>query len=68
MDQGDQFWICQSGGGGYGEPKRRPAALVLADVRDGLVSIERARDHYGVVIDPKALRIDEAATQTLRGR
>jgi len=46
---------------------------VLADVRDGYVSIAGARASYGVVfggdpeLDPEGLRIDEAATRALRG-
>jgi N-methylhydantoinase B len=37
---------------------------VLADVLSGLVSRERARDAYGVVIDGD--RVDDAATASLR--
>src|SRR5690606_19725845 len=48
------------GGGGYGDPRDRPAGLVAADVLDGLLSVEAARDDYGVVIDPVTLALDEA--------
>jgi N-methylhydantoinase B len=59
--------VSSSGGGaGYGDPKRRPAAKVLAEVRDGLLSLERARDDYGVVIAPDGLSVDEAETAALR--
>jgi N-methylhydantoinase B len=40
------------GGGGYGPPVDRDPARVLEDVREGYVSLERARDQYGVAIDP----------------
>ena len=40
------------GGGGYGPPAGRDPARVLDDVREGYVSPERAREDYGVVIDP----------------
>jgi N-methylhydantoinase B len=40
------------GGGGYGPPGARDPQRVLEDVREGYVSIERARDEYGVLIDP----------------
>ncbi|MBI4551382.1 MAG: hydantoinase B/oxoprolinase family protein [Candidatus Latescibacteria bacterium] len=38
------------GGGGYGDPRTRNPALVLEDVRNGLVTQQAARDAYGVVI------------------
>lgn len=68
MDTGDQFEICQSGGGGFGDPKRRPADKVAADVRDGLVSADLARSYYGVVVDPKTFQVDATATAELRKR
>lgn len=43
------FRTC--GGGGYGNPFERDPERVLADVREGKVSVERARKEYGVVID-----------------
>ncbi|MNP78611.1 hypothetical protein D3C76_1762710 [compost metagenome] len=49
------------GGGGYGNPLRRPLASVQADVRNGLVSIVGARLEYGVVFDDHG-QIDEVAT------
>jgi len=55
------------GGGGWGDPKRRPVEKVLRDVRNGVVSVEKARSLYGVVIDPAAWTIDEAETARLRG-
>lgn len=54
------------GGGGYGSPMQRPAAAVLTDFRNGLVSVEAARLEYGVVINPEQMSVDEAATETLR--
>jgi len=38
------------GGGGYGDPRERPIEQVLADVRDEYISLESARNDYGVVI------------------
>jgi N-methylhydantoinase B len=56
------------GGGGYGPAFARDPARVLADVRDGYVSLQAARAAYGVVIDPATWTIDEAATAALRDR
>src|SRR5213594_1255737 len=55
----------QSGAGGYGDSFERDPRAVLEDVLDDLVSIEAAREDYGVVIVGE--RIDEAATAALRG-
>lgn len=54
------------GGGGYGHPHMRDANAVLEDVLDEYVSIERAKEDYGVVIDPSTMAIDEAATEQRR--
>jgi N-methylhydantoinase B len=61
----DVLTIEGSGAGGYGDPRTRPAELVLADVRAGLVTAEAAAEHYGVVIDER-LEIDEPATNIAR--
>jgi N-methylhydantoinase B/oxoprolinase/acetone carboxylase alpha subunit len=41
---------------------------VLADVRDGYVSVERARSDYGVAIDPERMAVLEEETAALRAR
>ena len=60
------FEFYQRGAGGYGHPRRRPAEKVLDDVVNGLVSVEKAKQEYGVVIDPKGPKIDRKATEELR--
>ncbi|MGC7099447.1 hydantoinase B/oxoprolinase family protein [Amycolatopsis lurida] len=42
--------VVLPGAGGYGDPHERDPERVLADVVDGYVSIEAARDVYGVEI------------------
>ena len=54
------------GGGGYGSPHRRNPQAVLGDVREGKVSLERARDIYGVAVDPQTWQVDELETARLR--
>lgn len=63
--QGETIVIGGGGGGGYGDPLLRRIDLVQRDVADGLVSIGRARDIYGVVLTP-ANDVDEEATEQLR--
>ncbi|MER1994843.1 MAG: hypothetical protein ABS897_12460, partial [Eubacteriales bacterium] len=54
--------------GGYGDPKKRPAEKVLKDVIEQKVSVEAAKQEYGVVVVPDGVsfRVDEAATAELR--
>ncbi|MFC2172631.1 hydantoinase B/oxoprolinase family protein, partial [Acidobacteriota bacterium] len=56
------------GGGGYGDPRLRPAALVAREVRNGIISCEVAERDYGVIIDPETFKIDEERTAELRGK
>lgn len=65
---GERFVFESTGGGGWGDPLERDVAQVLDDVLDEYISIETAREVYGVVIDPKTLRLDEAQTRTLRAQ
>ena len=48
---GDTLMIEMPGGGGYGDPRERPAAEVARDVRDGLVSPGAAAERYGIAVD-----------------
>ena len=50
LNPGDRFALVQSGGGGYGHPAERDPMLVLHDVEDELITLEEARDAYGVAM------------------
>ena len=63
---GETVVVRAGGGGGIGDPLKRPAERVRRDVAEGCVSLRGARDDYGVVIDPTTLALDAAATQALR--
>ncbi|GAB6061534.1 hydantoinase B/oxoprolinase family protein [Deferrisoma palaeochoriense] len=63
---GTLYFQQAGGGGGWGNPLERDPAKVLKDVRNGVVSLERAREDYGVVIDPDTWTVDEAETAKLR--
>ena len=70
FEYGDVISFQQSGAGGYGDPFARDPARVLEDVLDDYVSIEAARDQYGVIITGTGahLSVDAAATTALRER
>ena len=69
LGPGDVLRIEQAGGGGYGDPRTRSAERVLADVREGYVSPEAARDVYGVHVvlddDGRTWRTAETAATRL---
>ena len=67
IPKGTTFHEIAGGGGGYGDPMKRPVERVLKDVRNGFVSLEKARDDYGVVIDPLSLSVDPEETLKRRG-
>ncbi|MEO4045032.1 hydantoinase B/oxoprolinase family protein [Hoeflea sp. CAU 1731] len=48
---GERLLIEMPGGGGIGDPLQRPAEMVAKDVREGMVSAEKARSVYGVALD-----------------
>jgi N-methylhydantoinase B len=58
--------VQSCGGGGFGPAEQRDPEAVLVDVRDGKVSVERAREIYRVVIDAERWTIDVASTERLR--
>ena len=66
LKPGDVVTIDAAGGGGYGNPLEREPERVESDVMEGYVSLERAREDYGVVIDPETLKVDAKATRKLR--
>jgi N-methylhydantoinase B len=66
MKPGDVIVMDAAGGGGFGDPLERDPETVEEDVIQGYVSVEKAREDYGVVIDPASLKADLAATEELR--
>ena len=48
LNEGDLIRIHTGNGGGYGDPRRRARELVLADVRNGVISAEEAVATYGL--------------------
>jgi N-methylhydantoinase B len=66
MQPGDEIVIDVAGGGGFGDRLERNPEMVQEDVIQGYVSLEKAREDYGVVIDPVTMKADLAATEELR--
>ena len=68
LKPGDAVTIDAAGGGGHGNPLDRDPEMVENDVLEGYVSLEKAKENYGVVIDPKTTKADREATKKLRSQ
>lgn len=66
LGRGDVARLITAVGGGYGNPLERDPALVQDDVRNEFLTLQHAREIYGVVLDPGSFAVDEEATQALR--
>ncbi|HSB05934.1 MAG TPA: hydantoinase B/oxoprolinase family protein [Thermodesulfobacteriota bacterium] len=66
LKPGDVVIIDAAGGGGYGNPLDREPEMVAGDVMEGYVSPEKAREEYGVDINPRTLKVDVEETRKLR--
>ena len=66
LKPGDVVSYRTCGGGGYNPPATRHPESVLRDVRDGKVSLERAREVYQVAIDTETWTVDIEETAKLR--
>jgi N-methylhydantoinase B len=64
LEPGDVVSFFSPSGGGHGDPRRRDPEAVRADVRAGFLSVERAREAYGVAMVDG--RVDQATTERLR--
>ena len=62
----DILYLRSEGGGGYGDPLERDPALVLQDVSLQIVTIQAARDTYGVILDERNGSVDADATRQRR--
>ena len=62
----DVLYLRWNGAGGYGDPLARDPQAVLLDCAEGVVSVEAARDIYGVVFEAGRSAVDIAATAARR--
>lgn len=67
---GEKIISHSASGGGYGLPTERDPSKVIHDLAEGWISVERARDVYGVAVNGSResddLTLDIAATEALR--
>jgi len=65
---GEKLVSKSCGGGGYGDPLDREPNKVRWRAREGWISIDKAKDTYGVILDTSVeeYRVDQKATKMLR--
>ncbi|MFD0898549.1 hydantoinase B/oxoprolinase family protein [Loigolactobacillus binensis] len=70
VKQGNIISVVSPSGGGYGNPYRRAINEVLADVANDLLTVNNAREWYGVVIEKQAsgYEIDVDETKKIRNK
>ena len=61
----DRLVLALPGGGGYGDPKKRNVERVVEDISLGLITVDDARQDYGVVICGDGT-VNQKETETLR--
>ena len=67
MDMGPcRLELISGGGGGWGDPLDRDPEWVLRDVCDDVISVEAARDTYGVVLDVSSTDVNVRQTEDRR--
>jgi N-methylhydantoinase B len=70
--EGDVLYTTCYGGGGWGNPLDRDPEKVKFNAMEGLVSFEKAKNVYGVVLtqedeeNPETIDVDIKATEELR--
>ena len=65
LEPGESIISICTGAGGYGKPVERDPERVARDVREGFVSMDRARTVYGVDVDASG-KINHRKTKELR--
>lgn len=58
LNKGDVVRLVTATGGGYGNPLERPVEKVVLDAKNGYISVEQARDLYGVELDKATYRVE----------
>jgi N-methylhydantoinase B len=68
IKEGEAFRLRSGGGGGFGPAIERPAEQVARDVKQGYVSVSKAEQAYGVIINPETYELNVAATEKRRNK
>jgi N-methylhydantoinase B len=59
LKQGDLARLITGTGGGYGNPLERSVERVQDDVKNGYITLDQAKQDYGLTLDPDTLEVLE---------
>lgn len=68
LRHGEKIVSITPGGGGWGNPFKRDPKKVLKDVKNGFISMKKAKEAYGVKVRPKNMKLDLVNTKKLRSK
>ena len=57
LGKDDVAYMVTCTGGGYGDPMKRDPEKVAWDVKNGYITVEQAREDYGVLVDPRTFAV-----------
>lgn len=66
LNKNDVVRLVTATGGGYGDPFKRPAEKVVMDVKNEFITLEQARNDYGVIINPETLAVEGFTEERLQ--
>lgn len=59
LNKGDVVKLITATGGGYGNPLDRSPEKVAFDVKNGYISLEQAKEVFGVIVNPETFEIED---------
>jgi N-methylhydantoinase B len=68
VEKGQGWECCHGTAAAFGDPLERDPELVRRHAREGLITLEQAREDYGVILntEPEEFSVDEEGTESLR--
>ena len=68
LEKGQGWECCHGTSASFGDPLERDPELVRWNAREGLITLQQAREDYGVVLntEPELYEVDYQATEKLR--
>jgi len=65
LNTGDALVMTMASGGGYGNPYKRPVEKVVMDYKNEFITLNQAKNDYGVIINPGTFEVIELTENRL---
>ncbi|NQD67067.1 hydantoinase B/oxoprolinase family protein [Bacillus haikouensis] len=63
LNTGDVVKLMTATGGGYGNPFDRPVDQVALDVKNGYISLDQAKEKFGVKVNPETFEVEGVSAE-----